>query len=58
MRITKGTYSTRTLLALSIAACLVGCGDNESDASDEQGVFMTADLLMTGMKLAYKKSML
>ena len=23
-------YSTRTLLALSIAACLVGCGDNES----------------------------
>jgi len=37
MRITKGTYSTRTLLALSIAACLVGCGDNESDASDEQG---------------------
>ncbi|WP_018983650.1 acylase [Salinimonas chungwhensis] len=37
MTLTKSTNPTRTLLALSIAACLVGCGDNESDASDEQG---------------------
>ncbi|WP_218354689.1 acylase [Alteromonas lipotrueiana] len=36
MTITKSTNPTRTLLALSIAACLVGCGDNDSDSSDEQ----------------------
>lgn len=36
MIITKSTNPTRTLLALSIAACLVGCGDNDSDSSDEQ----------------------
>lgn len=36
MRITGSTNPTRTLLALSIAACLVGCGDNENDSSNEQ----------------------
>ncbi|WP_334062059.1 acylase [Alteromonas genovensis] len=36
MTITKNVHPTRTLIALSVAACLAGCGDNDNDFSDVQ----------------------
>ncbi|WP_203565578.1 acylase [Alteromonas hispanica] len=41
MRIIKNTKPAPTLIALSVAACLVGCGDNDNDFSDVQPVSPT-----------------